>query len=151
MVNQARANMAAAGLGGRFDLRTGAAGRLPFPDGSFDVVTSTASLHHWKEPAAALDDIHRVLKPGGQALLYDIVRGIPPEVLREMEREFGRLKVGLFWLHSFEEPSFRPEGIEALARSTCFGGRTGFVGLLCRLALKKIPLDPGGARKVCSS
>jgi ubiquinone/menaquinone biosynthesis C-methylase UbiE len=44
---------------------------LPFADGSVDLVVSTLSLHHWDDPAAGLNEIVRVLAPGGQAWIYD--------------------------------------------------------------------------------
>ena len=49
-------------------------GALPFDDGSFDVVVSTLSMHHWAEPGAGLSEIHRVLRPGGRALIWDFAR-----------------------------------------------------------------------------
>jgi putative AdoMet-dependent methyltransferase len=48
---------------------------LSVPPGTFDAVVSVVALHHlpdlWK--AVALANIHRVLKPGGQFLLCDVV------------------------------------------------------------------------------
>jgi ubiquinone/menaquinone biosynthesis C-methylase UbiE len=46
-------------------------GRLPFPDGSFDLVVSTISQHHWTDPAGGLQEVNRVLRPGAQAWIYD--------------------------------------------------------------------------------
>jgi len=46
---------------------------LTFADGSFDVVTSRYSAHHWPHPQVALLEIHRVLRPGGRFVLSDIV------------------------------------------------------------------------------
>jgi SAM-dependent methyltransferase len=42
---------------------------LPFPDGSFDLVLCTQALEHVAEPGAVLSEIHRVLRPGGTALV----------------------------------------------------------------------------------
>jgi SAM-dependent methyltransferase len=42
---------------------------LPFPDARFDAVCSFMTLEHVPEPAVALREIHRVLKPGGIALV----------------------------------------------------------------------------------
>lgn len=70
MVERARAN--AAGLSGRVHFQLGDVADLPFPDGQFDLVFSTFSLHHWADPARGLAEIYRVLKPGGGARIYDI-------------------------------------------------------------------------------
>src|ERR1044071_7346714 len=45
---------------------------LPFADESFDVAYSNGVLHHTPDTAAAVREIHRVLRPGGQArvMLY---------------------------------------------------------------------------------
>ena len=44
---------------------------LPFADKSVDLVVSSLSLHHWDDPVAGLDEIVRILAPGGQAWIYD--------------------------------------------------------------------------------
>jgi SAM-dependent methyltransferase len=51
---------------------------LAFPDGSFDLVVSTLSMHHWAEPTAGLAEIGRVLRPGGRALIWDFRPGVRP-------------------------------------------------------------------------
>lgn len=66
----ARARGEPVGSGVRFQLADAAA--LPFTDGTFDVVVSTLSLHHWSDPAAVFAEIARVLRPGGEALTYDL-------------------------------------------------------------------------------
>lgn len=138
MVTQAKRNMVGAGLADLIDIRLGNASDIPFPNECFDIVVSTGSIHHWKEPEDGLNEVYRVLKERGYALMYDLVSNTPESVLNEIKREFGRLRTMLFWLHGFEEPFYTHEDFEALARLTLFKeGRIRFVGLMCCLTLKK--------------
>jgi demethylmenaquinone methyltransferase/2-methoxy-6-polyprenyl-1,4-benzoquinol methylase len=47
---------------------------LPFPSGSFDIVTTGYGLRNVPNLAIAIDEIHRVLSPGGQLLSLDFNR-----------------------------------------------------------------------------
>jgi SAM-dependent methyltransferase len=47
----------------------GSAESLPYPDASFDLVLCTQVLEHLDDPLAAIREMHRVLRPGGVALL----------------------------------------------------------------------------------
>ena len=49
--------------------RTADAENLDFPDNSFDVVYSHGVLHHTPDTAGAIKEVHRVLKPGGRAIV----------------------------------------------------------------------------------
>ncbi|MBF0128924.1 MAG: class I SAM-dependent methyltransferase [Alphaproteobacteria bacterium] len=42
---------------------------LPFADDTFDIVYSNGVLHHTTDTAAAVDEVRRVLKPGGRAVI----------------------------------------------------------------------------------
>ena len=42
---------------------------LPFEDNSFDFVSSAGVLHHTVDTQKAIDEVHRVLKPGGESLI----------------------------------------------------------------------------------
>jgi len=138
MVARAQKNMAKAGLSEVIQIRVGNASHMPFSENSFDMVVSTGSIHHWKNPTAGLNEVYRVLKPEGYALMYDLASDTPSSVLKETAYEFGRLRVLLFWLHSFEEPFYRSKDFELLARPTLFKeGRARFVGLMYCLILKK--------------
>jgi ubiquinone/menaquinone biosynthesis C-methylase UbiE len=138
MIKQAKQNVAHAGLSEFIELKEGSASRIPFPDQSFDIVVSTVSMHHWKQPEACLNEIYRVLKDNSSALIYDIVSDTPKSTMDEIKREFGRLKAAMFWLHNFEEPFYTRQNFEAIAQSSLFGkGRTQFLGLFCCLILKK--------------
>ena len=57
------------------ELVDGRAESLPFPDASFDAVVSTLVLCSVDNPAAALAEVRRVLKPDGRLVLIEHVRG----------------------------------------------------------------------------
>lgn len=60
----------AARHGVRVETRVANAMALEFPDGSFDVVYAANTFHH-VDPAVALREVHRVLKPGGRLCSWD--------------------------------------------------------------------------------
>jgi SAM-dependent methyltransferase len=72
MLDRARARAAAGGVEGRVSFVEGDVGSLPFGDGTFDLVTSTFSLHHWPDADRGLAEAARVLAPGGVAVIYDV-------------------------------------------------------------------------------
>jgi len=55
------------GLGGNF--KTADAEQLDFADDTFDIVYSHGVLHHTPDTAKAVREIHRVLRPGGRAIV----------------------------------------------------------------------------------
>ena len=68
------ANAAAAGVADRVEVRTADMTALPFPDGSFDVVTSAMAIHNIPSPEGhyrAVEEAMRVLRPSGQLLIAD--------------------------------------------------------------------------------
>jgi ubiquinone/menaquinone biosynthesis C-methylase UbiE len=138
MVEKAEVNVRRTGLAGVIEIKNGDASHIPYGDDFFDAVVSTGSIHHWKEPARALNEIYRVLKHGGYALLYDVVSDTPPLALKEAAREFGRLRILLLWLHAFEEPFYSQQALELLPEQSLFKkGSTHFAGVLCCLAMRK--------------
>ena len=55
----------------QIEVRQGNAESLPFPDGSFPLVCTRYSAHHWTRLEAAVQEMRRVLAPGGHALIID--------------------------------------------------------------------------------
>lgn len=78
MLDRADAYARHCGLDQRVAFRKGDAARIPFPDGSLDLVVSTLSLHHWAAPVPVLDEVTRVLRPGGAFLIFDLRRDMSP-------------------------------------------------------------------------
>ncbi len=72
MVERAARRAAEASLSERVRFEVGDVAALPLSDGEFDGVVSTLSLHHWSDATCGLDEIYRVLKPGGEARIYDL-------------------------------------------------------------------------------
>jgi SAM-dependent methyltransferase len=53
------------------EFRQADATRLPYPDGSFDAAVSTQVYEYVPDIPAALAELHRVLRPGGRAVIVD--------------------------------------------------------------------------------
>ncbi|MCA1628907.1 MAG: class I SAM-dependent methyltransferase [Acidobacteria bacterium] len=66
-VSLARRNFELQDLAGEF--RTADAENLDFPDACFDLVYSHGVLHHTPDTARACREVHRVLRPGGRAVV----------------------------------------------------------------------------------
>ncbi len=102
------------------EFRQGNASELPFKDREFDLVITTLSFHHWKQPEQALDEIYRVLREGGEAWIYDVPRKIDNAMFQHMVHRYGFLRSWMFRLHAFTEPFYRESEIERLAAESRF-------------------------------
>jgi ubiquinone/menaquinone biosynthesis C-methylase UbiE len=71
-------------LGRAVTLREGSAHELPFAGASFDTVVCTFGLCAIPDPAAAVAEMARVLRPGGRLILVDHVAA-SPRVVRAMQ------------------------------------------------------------------
>jgi len=76
MLAEARAYAQQRGMAQAVSFRKGDVQQIPFEDGSVDLVVSTLSLHHWSAPVAVLDEVARVLRPGGSLLIFDLRRDL---------------------------------------------------------------------------
>ena len=110
----------AAELGHPADLRLGDAQQLDFPDESFDTVVCTLALCTIPDPAAAVAEAYRVLRPGGRFLAIEHVRS-PARPVRTVQRLIEPLTVRIEGDHQTREPLdyLQPSGfeIERLERS----------------------------------
>jgi SAM-dependent methyltransferase len=73
------------------EFRRGAVESLDFRE-EFDFALSVLSFHHWEEPEAGLEAVHRALKPGGTFWIYE---GDPEASWEDLRRD---LRPFLGWL-----------------------------------------------------
>ena len=79
--------------GVRVDFRLGNASAMPFEADSFDFLVCRAAFKNFSEPVRALQEMHRVLRPGGRALIVDLRRDVSP---RDIDRYVDRMGMSLF-------------------------------------------------------
>jgi SAM-dependent methyltransferase len=86
MLDKARHTAAALGLD-HVEFREGLAEALPVEDGWADVVISNGVINLCPDKRAVLDEIHRVLRPGGVLQFADIANGrpVPAEAMRNVD------------------------------------------------------------------
>ena len=92
-VDIARKNASDAGVVVTFE--HGNASSMPFAAGSFHFIICKAAFKNFAEPVEALNEMHRVLKPSGHALIVDL-RPDPSSEAIHAELK----KMGLGWLNS---------------------------------------------------
>ena len=76
MLREAEALKAARSID-NVSFRTGDVHNLPFDDGAFDLVTCRRAAHHFSDIGRALEEIRRVLRPGGRVVIDD--RSVPED------------------------------------------------------------------------
>jgi len=75
--------------GVRVEFKEGSASNMPFPKNSFDFLLCRAAFKNFADPVGALQEMCRVLRPGGRALLIDLSRDARPEVVSRAVDEMG--------------------------------------------------------------
>jgi ubiquinone/menaquinone biosynthesis C-methylase UbiE len=86
MVELAHRNAAEAAVD--VDFRQGSASAMPFAHESFDLLACSAAFKNFSEPHKALEEMHRVLRPGGTALVLDLRKDVP---MSEIRKYFGAI------------------------------------------------------------
>lgn len=74
------------------DFRLGNAAAMPFDDDAFDVLVCFAAFKNFADPAGALREMRRVLRPGGTGLIVDLRRDVSKQAVDE---DVARMRMGL--------------------------------------------------------
>jgi len=124
MLRRATDKLSSLGFNEHVEFRQGDAQKLPFQDGTVDFVVATLSLHHWRNAQEALDEVYRVLRVGGQFLLFDFRRDMH-HIFYWLLR-LAQILTAPAALRRINEPtvsvfsSYTPVEVEALLSATSF-------------------------------
>jgi ubiquinone/menaquinone biosynthesis C-methylase UbiE len=98
MLAIARARLSGAGPGRatNIEFHLGSSDALPFADGEFTALVCTTALHHFPEPQRSIDEMARVLAPGGRVVIGDACRdSLAAKLADPLYRRFEEGHVGL--------------------------------------------------------
>jgi ubiquinone/menaquinone biosynthesis C-methylase UbiE len=139
MVEISKENAAAAGVS--IEFRQGDATEMPFGDGSFDLVVSQAAFKNFNRPVSALNEMHRVLRAGGRAVIQDLRKEASSA---DIQREVDSQKVGavdgfitkriLAWLRNRAYSASHFESLVAQSNFRTCEIRSDGIGLEVRLS-----------------
>lgn len=90
---------------------------VPLPDKSVDLAILSQALHHANHPQNAVNEAHRILKPGGQVLILDLNE----HYYEKAHEQFGDLWLGFkeSALHGFlKKAGFTKAEVTAVSRET---------------------------------
>jgi ubiquinone/menaquinone biosynthesis C-methylase UbiE len=104
----------------------GSASDIPLEDGLFDLIVCRAAFKNFSEPQKALNEMHRVLKPGGRALIIDLRKDAPWDEVAEyvdglhlssMDSWFTKFT----FKHMLLKRAYTTDQITSLAQQSNFG------------------------------
>lgn len=134
------------GAGVSVDFRHGDVARMPFAGESFDLVVCQAAFKNFVQPATALDEMHRVLRPGGTAVIQDMSRDATHA---DIDREVAGMRLGRVrafttraTLEMLKRRAYTAAGFATLAAHSPFGTcavTTDGIGLEVRLQKENPP------------
>ncbi len=117
----------AAESGVRVDFTQGSASNMPFPRESFDFLFCRAAFKNFAKPVAALQEMCRVLKPGGRGLIIDLRRDADPgEIDQHVDgmglSTFNRVLTKLVFRTILLKSAYSNKQFEGMLAQTQFSG-----------------------------
>jgi ubiquinone/menaquinone biosynthesis C-methylase UbiE len=120
-VRIASENARKAGL--RIDFEQGDAADLPFPAQQFDFIVCRAAFKNFVRPVRALDEMHRVLKVGGVALIIDLRRDFSRQAVNDYVKGRGALSgaiIKLTFNAMLKKRAYTKDGMATLVSQSQF-------------------------------
>ena len=123
-VQMATANAMGAGVAVTF--HHGDAARMPFDPESFDFIVCRAAFKNFAAPVQALREMHRVLKPGGRALILDLRPDASAEAIAAHVKDMklgwiNSLLTRLIFKYMLLKRAYTQEQFRQMASQTPFG------------------------------
>jgi len=124
MIEIANENARSAGV--QIDFRVGNAAQMPFADESFDYVYCSAAFKNFAQPVAALDEMYRVLRSGGQASIGDLRKDASLADIDAFVKQSGRTRLDAWmttWTfrHMLLKRAYTAADLTEMARQSRFG------------------------------
>jgi ubiquinone/menaquinone biosynthesis C-methylase UbiE len=137
--------------GAKIHFRLGNASAMPFADESFDFVYCSAAFKNFAEPVKALDEIYRVLRSMGEAMIGDLRKDVSLEEINSYVKQSGR-KWFDAWLtklafrHMLINRAYMREDFARMVEQSRFGTgeiETLSIGFEVRLRKRTVSLSGG--------
>jgi ubiquinone/menaquinone biosynthesis C-methylase UbiE len=124
-VRIAAENARVAGVTAEF--RQGDAAAMPFAAESFDFIVCRAAFKNFGDPAGALAEMHRVLRPGGRALIIDMRSTTSDAEITDYANGYGRGALDRLTMRmifrSLRKRAYAPQALDAMAAHVPFARR----------------------------
>jgi len=80
------------------EFQQGNVSSIPFRDNNFDCIFCSAAFKNFREPSIALDEMYRVLRPGGTVLIVDMNRNVSDQQISESIKKSGEKGIEALFL-----------------------------------------------------
>jgi ubiquinone/menaquinone biosynthesis C-methylase UbiE len=128
------------------DFRQGDVSAMPFAAGSFDLIVCQAAFKNFSRPGKAIDEMYRVLRDGGTAVIQDMCKDASDAAIRDEVNPMRLNPVNAFMtrraLGMLRRRAYTQEQFERLAAASAFGGceiSTSGIGMEMRLKKHLMP------------
>ena len=110
------------GLANQIELQLGDAAALPFEDDTFDAVTVAFGVRNFEDMQKGLSEIHRVLKPCGQAVIleFSMPEKFPVKQVYRLYFKHILPKIGKCVSKDAHAYSYLPESVERFPKPSVF-------------------------------